>query len=495
MKILINTTGSDIFVNDVGVTVPASSSYIISPGNVPVWTASDDIVVYIGNGSIVVNDGTFDLRPAQGIAYIQGNAMQTDFITDLKNNNRLKVEVEYGAGANNDIYKLMVSSNDIYPKFLEDKISVAPGKLTKTTLNDGADESLRLGIGADVFDKTVDTAANIINTPSGTISATNVQAALNELGAEKQALSEKGQINGYASLDSTGKVPAIQLPSYVDDVLEFATLSAFPNPGELGKIYIALDTNKTYRWSGTVYTEISPSEVNSVFGRTGIITAQAGDYNASQITNTPAGQIVATNVQSALNELDTKKVPATRTVTAGIGMSGGGNLGANITLNLANTTVTSGSYGSGNAVGTFTVDAQGRLTTATNVNILKPYSDHWHNNASNTVTSYSNNEVRMLTDVSTTDANGRVTIQLTQNGISGGTALFSTILSASAIVVDGSGTAIQKPFAVIESITATAVTFRCIRGTSTGVLLGGTVISAQFAGAGYTVYSTITGLK
>lgn len=50
-----------------------------------------------------------------------------------------------------------------------------------------------------------------------------------------------------------GKVPAAQLPSYVDDVLEFANLAAFPNPGEAGKIYVAIDTNKTYRWSGSVY--------------------------------------------------------------------------------------------------------------------------------------------------------------------------------------------------------------------------------------------------
>lgn len=53
-----------------------------------------------------------------------------------------------------------------------------------------------------------------------------------------------------------GKVPSSQLPSYVDDVLEFANLSAFPATGETGKIYVALDTNKTYRWSGSAYVQI-----------------------------------------------------------------------------------------------------------------------------------------------------------------------------------------------------------------------------------------------
>lgn len=65
--------------------------------------------------------------------------------------------------------------------------------------------------------------------------------------------------NGLATLDGSGKVPAGQLPSYVDDVLEYANTGAFPGTGETAKIYVALDTNKTYRWSGSAYVEISPS--------------------------------------------------------------------------------------------------------------------------------------------------------------------------------------------------------------------------------------------
>ena len=61
--------------------------------------------------------------------------------------------------------------------------------------------------------------------------------------------SAKGAAGGVAGLDEAGKVPAAQLPSYVDDVLEYANLAAFPVTGEAGKIYVALDTNKTYRWS------------------------------------------------------------------------------------------------------------------------------------------------------------------------------------------------------------------------------------------------------
>lgn len=72
-------------------------------------------------------------------------------------------------------------------------------------------------------------------------------------------ISTKGQPGGLAELDSTGKVPAAQLPSYVDDVLEFSTKDQFPQTGETGKIYVAKDTNLTYRWTGTQYLEISQS--------------------------------------------------------------------------------------------------------------------------------------------------------------------------------------------------------------------------------------------
>lgn len=58
-----------------------------------------------------------------------------------------------------------------------------------------------------------------------------------------------------------GKVPAEQLPSYVDDILEYASFAEFPSTGEKGKIYVALDTSLTYRWSGSMYVSIASQEV------------------------------------------------------------------------------------------------------------------------------------------------------------------------------------------------------------------------------------------
>ena len=94
-----------------------------------------------------------------------------------------------------------------------------------------------------------------------------------------------------ATLDGTGKIPASQLPSYVDDVLEFENKAAFPQTGEDGKIYIDEKTNLTYRWSGTAYVQISSS---LALGETAS-TAYPGDKgkaNATDIANIKSGATV-----------------------------------------------------------------------------------------------------------------------------------------------------------------------------------------------------------
>ena len=100
------------------------------------------------------------------------------------------------------------------------------------------------------------------------------------------ATTAKGANNGVAELDSAGKVPSSQLPSYVDDVIEYDSLSDFPLTGESGKIYIAKDTNISYRWTGTTYAEVGSS---LALGETSS-TAYRGDrgkiaYDHSQVTS------------------------------------------------------------------------------------------------------------------------------------------------------------------------------------------------------------------
>ena len=80
-----------------------------------------------------------------------------------------------------------------------------------------------------------------------------------DLKNSKLDTSLKGAANGVAELDASGKVLTSQLPSFVDDVIEAENFAALPNEGETGKIYVTLDDNKTYRWSGSAYVEISAS--------------------------------------------------------------------------------------------------------------------------------------------------------------------------------------------------------------------------------------------
>jgi hypothetical protein len=106
-------------------------------------------------------------------------------------------------------------------------------------------------------------------------------------------------------LNSSSKIDATYLPSYVDDVLEYANLVAFPATGETGKIYVALDTNKIYRWSGSAYVEISPGAippVTSVNTKTGDVVLDKTDIGLSNVDNTSdADKPISDATQDALD--------------------------------------------------------------------------------------------------------------------------------------------------------------------------------------------------
>lgn len=105
--------------------------------------------------------------------------------------------------------------------------------------------------------------------------------------------SQKGVANGVATLDKNGQVPAAQLPSYVDDVIEVAKYDELPETGETGKIYVTLDDNLTYRWGGTAYVEISKS---LAIGTTGS-TAAAGNHRHDNATTEADGFMSAAMVE------------------------------------------------------------------------------------------------------------------------------------------------------------------------------------------------------
>ena len=201
-----------------------------------------------------------------------------------------------------------VATNDQTPTYTEastlaklasgEKLSVVFGKVSKAVTDliaHIANKSNPHGVTkAQVGLGNVDNTSDA-NKPVSTAQ----QAALNS----KLNTSLKGAANGLAELDSTGKVPAAQLPSFVDDVLEgYYYSSKFYKEdthtteitGETGKIYVDLPTNKTYRWSGSAFVVISDT---IALGETAS-TAYRGDR----------GKVAYDHSQSAHARTDATKV-------------------------------------------------------------------------------------------------------------------------------------------------------------------------------------------
>ncbi len=160
----------------------------------------------------------------------------------------------------------------------------------------GIAEGANVNVQAD-WNQTTTTADDYIKNKPTVYTQGEVDNLLNA----KLDANKKGAANGVAELDENGKVPTSQLPSYVDDVIEAASMSAFPATGEAGKIYVALDTNKTYRWGGSAYVEISES---LALGDTSS-TAFRGDYGKALKDTMGTGTLdtTAQTVIPAINEL------------------------------------------------------------------------------------------------------------------------------------------------------------------------------------------------
>lgn len=126
------------------------------------------------------------------------------------------------------------------------------------------------------------------------VSHTHAQADIAGLTDALAAKADASALAGKADLVN-GLVPTAQLPGYVDDVLEYTALTAFPAAGESGKIYVAQDTNKTYRWSGSAYVVISDT---IALGETSS-TAYRGDRGKTAYEHSQNGDVHVTAAQKA----------------------------------------------------------------------------------------------------------------------------------------------------------------------------------------------------
>lgn len=145
------------------------------------------------------------------------------------------------------------------------KSGLENNSVDETKIRISNDQALRakdfLGVDVDVLKVDVDDYLRFLIKPISFITPSADEDLANVLYVKtyadtKQALSEKGQPLGYAPLDAGGLIPSVHLPSYVDDILEYADFSSLPLVGEAGKIYLTLDDNLTYRWTGSIYLKV-----------------------------------------------------------------------------------------------------------------------------------------------------------------------------------------------------------------------------------------------
>lgn len=175
----------------------------------------------------------------------------------------------------------------------------------------------------------------------------------------------------------SGTIAAANLPSYVDDVLEYASLSKFPTAGESGKIYTALDTNKIYRWSGSAYVVISETvALGTTHSSAGYGDESRAAYNHSTKTSGNPHHVTKTDVGlgNVDNTADSAKSVKYATSAGSAGSVAWSNVSGRPTIpSVGNGTVTITQNGANK--GSFTLNQSGNATIAltdTNTNTWRP---------------------------------------------------------------------------------------------------------------------------
>lgn len=243
-------------------------------------------VVYDGSGAKEVNISAANIVTALGTTPVNratgdknGNDISTTYVTRAGNEDVTGVH-NFTNGI--EINGVPITKNENGVVYIEGNLAVKGGvtmfaddSVTESTIRDaignaGYDGATGLAaFNSSQFNINEDGTVSIIGGSTG-VDSVGVLAVVEEAGYIKEnevaaSYINKNQIgtaNGLATLGSDGKVPSSQLPSYVDDVLEYANKSNFPTTGESGKIYVETSTSKAYRWSGSTYVEIAAATIH-----------------------------------------------------------------------------------------------------------------------------------------------------------------------------------------------------------------------------------------
>lgn len=226
----------------------------------------------------------------------------------------------------------------------------------KTKLDGIATGATANATDAQLRDRTTHTGTQAISTVSG------LQTALDG----KINTSERGVSGGIPTLDEFARIPPSQLPSYVDDVLEFATTAQFPTTGEGGKIYIAINQGtaanptRQYRWTGSVYAEINPSPGTTDALAEGSTNLYFSEHRVRNTVLTGLSLAVSTAVTAADNVLSAfGKIQARLNL---LGTAANANVQANATDPTAGRVLTMQASG----VGPFGIGELGAVVTDVN---------------------------------------------------------------------------------------------------------------------------------
>jgi len=151
-----------------------------------------------------------------------------------------------------------------------------------------------------------------------------------------------------------GLIPAVVLPSFVDDVIDVANFASLPTVGESGKIYSTVAERKIYRWSGSTYVEISPAPGSTDAVPEGSVNLYFTAARArAAVTDIIGNAGTATKLQTA------RSIALTGDISGSANFDGSSNVNINATL--PDSGASAGTYGDGVTVPVVVVNQKGLI--------------------------------------------------------------------------------------------------------------------------------------